>query len=44
MFVCGYLMWTFVGFKSVYCGVDKAGAEAAEPGNKVVVGATMTSK
>ena len=34
----------FDGFKSVSCGVDTTGAEAAEPGDKVVVGVTVTSK
>ena len=38
MFVCDSLMWTFDGFKSVSCGVDTTGAEAAELGDKVVVG------
>ena len=31
-------MWTFDGFKSVFCGVDTTGAEAAEPRDKIVVG------
>ena len=34
----------FDGFKSVSCGVDTTRAEAAKPGDKVVVGVTVTSK
>ena len=44
MFVFGSLMWTFDGFKSVSCGEDTARAEAAKPGDKVVVGVAVTSK